>query len=181
MRVAAGGLGGDAERAGEPALDLERHGDDRAHAGAGQQRHGAGDGGEVLVDGGHPGAAVAPGAGLDGDAGEALAGGGQAGGGAYLQLGLVVGGEQQVGGVAVEHVAGAFDGALQQAVEVVGGGGADEDLEGVGGLAALRQARLSAAGAAGRGLQDGALVGRAPAGRRWRARRRLSRTRRWEP
>ena len=79
--------------------------------------------------------AVAAGAGLDGDAGEALAGGGQAGGGADLQLGLVVGGEEQEGGVAVEHVAGAFDRALEEAVEVVGGGGADEDLEGVGALA----------------------------------------------
>jgi hypothetical protein len=62
------------------------------------------------------------GAGLDRDAGEALAGGRQTRGGADLQLGLVVGGQQQEGGVAVEHVAGSFDGALQQAVEVVGGG-----------------------------------------------------------
>nr|WP_240003092.1 hypothetical protein [Streptomyces cinnamoneus] len=77
---------------------------------------------EVVVDGGHPGGAVAAGAGLDGDAGEALAGGGQARGGADLQFGLVVGGEQQVGGVAVEHVAGALDRALEEAVEVVGAG-----------------------------------------------------------
>ena len=133
--VAARGFGGDAEGAGEAALDLERDGDDRAHAGAAEERDGAGDGGEVLVDGGHTGGAVASGAGFDGDAGEPLAGGGQAGGGADLQLGLVVGGEQQEGGVAVEHVAGAFDGALEEAVEVVGGGGADEDLEGVRGAA----------------------------------------------
>jgi len=46
----------------------------------------------------------------------------QAGGGADFEFGLVVGGEQQVGGVAVEHVAGAFYGALEQAVEVVGAG-----------------------------------------------------------
>ena len=161
VRVPARGLGGDAERAGEPALDLERDGDHGAHAGAGQQRHRARHDGEVLVDGGHPGRAVPPAARLDGDAGEALAGGGQAGGGAYLQLGLVVGGQQQIGGVAVEHVAGAFDGALEQSVEVVGGGGADEDLEGVG----RRTRRLSpaAGGVACEGtrsgrLQDGALV-----------------------
>ena len=98
------------------------------------------------MDGGHAGRAVAAGAGLDGDAGEALAGGGQAGGGAYLQLGLVVGGEQQEGGVGVEHVAGAFDRALEQAVEVVGGRGADEDLEGVGARAALGAGRVSDAG-----------------------------------
>ena len=157
--VAAGCLGGDAERSGEPALDLERDGDHRPHAGAGQQRYGAGDGGEVLVDGGHAGAAVAAGAGLDGDPGEALAGGGQAGGGAYLELGLVVGGEQQVGGVAVEHVAGALHGALEQAVEVVGGGGADEDLEGVGRLAAVGGAAVGAGRAAVRGLEDGPLLG----------------------
>ena len=131
--VAAGGLGGDAEGAGEPALDLERDGDHRAHAGGLQERDGSGDGGEVVVDGGHAGGAVPPGAGLDGDAGEALAGGGEPGRGADLQLGLVVGGQQQEGGVGVEHVAGAFDGALEESVEVVGGGGADEDLEGVRG------------------------------------------------
>ena len=100
-----------------------------------EERDGAGDGRQVLVDGGHPGRAVAAGARLDGDAGEALAGGGQAGGGAYLQLRLVVGGEEQEGGVGVEHVAGAFHRALEQAVEVVRGRGADEDLERVGGLA----------------------------------------------
>ena len=120
-----------------------------------EQRDGAGDGGEVLVDGGHPGGAVAAAAGFDGDAGEALAGRGQAGGGPYLQLGLVVGGEEQEGGVAVEHVAGAFDGALEEAVEVVGGGGADEDLEGVDGAAL--GARFGHGGAL-RGLQDGAFV-----------------------
>ena len=177
--VAAGRLGGDAEGAGEPALDLQRDGDDRAHAGAGEQRDGAGHGGEVLVDGGHAGGAVAAGAGLDGDAGEALAGGGQAGGGAYLQLGLVVGGEQQVGGVAVEHVAGAFDGALEQAVEVVGGGGADEDLERVGGLAARRWSPVS-----GRGPRSGVCS----TARSWSRTSRqtvegspsVSRTRRWE-
>ena len=141
VRVAAGALRGDAEGAGQPALDLERDGDDRAHARAAEERDGAGDGGEVLVDGGHPGGAVASGSGLDGDPGEPLAGGGQAGGGADLQLGLVVGGQQEVGGVAVEHVAGAFDGALEEAVEVVGGRRADEDLERVGG-AALRPGGL---------------------------------------
>ena len=107
------------------------------------------------MDGGHPGRAVAAGAGLDGDAGEALAGRGEAGGGPYLQLGLVVGGEQQEGGVAVEHVAGAFHGALEQAVEVVGGGGADEDLEGVDAAA------LAEGGRVGRGLAHGALEHRA--------------------
>lgn len=143
----------------KPALDLERHGDDRAHAGAGEQRYGAGDGRQVLVHGGHPRAAVAPGAGLDGDAGEALAGGGEAGGGPHLQFGLVVGGEQQIGGVAVEHVAGALDRALKEAVEVVGGGGADEDLEGVRGLAALRHAAVGGRRAARGGLEHRALLG----------------------
>ena len=76
---------------------------------------------QVLVDGGHAGRAVAAGACLHGDAGEALAGGGEAGGGAYLQLRLVVGRQKQEGGVAVEHVAGALDRALEEAVEVIGG------------------------------------------------------------
>ena len=100
---------------------------------------------EVLVDGGHPGGAVAAGAGLDGDAGEALAGRGQTGGGPDLQFGLVVGGQQQEGGVGVEHVAGALDGALEEAVEVVGGGGADEDLEGVRGAALGAAVRVTGA------------------------------------
>ncbi len=104
------------------------------------------------MDGGHARGAVAAGAALDGDAREALAGRGQAGGGADLQLRLVVGGQQEEGGVAVEHVAGAFHGALQQAVEVVGGGGADEDLERVGALALA--ARGVRRGAAQRGLQN---------------------------
>ena len=163
--VPAGGLGGDAQGAGEAALDLERDGDDRAHAGGVEERDGAGDGREVLVDGGHPGGAVAAGAGLDGDAGEALAGRGEAGGGPYLQLGLVVGGEQQEGGVAVEHVAGAFDRALEEAVEVVRGGGADEDLEGVRGWP------LAGAGVGDRGRAAGS------AGRR--ARRRVREDRPW--
>lgn len=119
--VPARGFGGDAEGAGEPALDLERDGDDGAHAGAVEQRHGSGDDGQILVDGGHPGGAVPPRAGLHRDAGEALSGRGEAGGGPYLQLRLVVGGEQEEGGVAFEHVAGAFHGALEQAVEVFRG------------------------------------------------------------
>ena len=151
--VAAGRLRGDAEGAGEAALDLEGHGDDRAHPGAVEERDGAGDGREILVDGRHAGGAVAAGAALHGDACEALAGRGQAGGGADLQLRLVVGGEQQEGGVAVEHVAGALHGALQQAVEVVGGGGADEDLERVG-ARALGAARGVGGGGPERGLQN---------------------------
>ena len=87
-----------------------------------EQGYRAGHGGQILVDGGHPGRPVASSARLDGHAGEALPGGRQPGGGAHLQLGLVVGGEQQIGGVPVEHVASAFDGALEQPVEVVGGG-----------------------------------------------------------
>ncbi|MEY9814744.1 hypothetical protein RKD21_005001 [Streptomyces albogriseolus] len=151
--VAAGRLGGDAEGAGEAPLDLQGHGDDRAHAGAVEERDSARHGREVLVDGRHAGGAVAAGAALHGDACEALAGRGQAGGGADLQLGLVVGGEQQEGGVAVEHVAGALHGALQQAVEVVGGGGADEDLERVGALA-VGAARGVGGGAPEGGLQN---------------------------
>ena len=76
--VPARGLGGDAEGAREAALDLQRDRDDRAHARAVEQRDGAGDGREVVVDGGHAGRAVAAGARLHGDAGEALAGGGEA-------------------------------------------------------------------------------------------------------
>ncbi|CAM5702750.1 hypothetical protein SANTM175S_04571 [Streptomyces antimycoticus] len=158
VAVAGGGLGGDAERAGEPALDLQRDGDDGAHPRVHQQWNGAGHRGQVLVDGGHPGRAVAPGARFDGDAGEALAGGGQPGGGADLQLGLVVGGEQQIGGVAVEHVAGPLDGALEQTVEVVGGRGADEHLEGVGGLAPIRGVGGVDVRTAHRTLQYGALA-----------------------
>lgn len=155
--VPAGRLGGDAEGAGEAALDLQRDGDDRAHAGAGEQGYGSGDGGEVVVDCGHAGGAVAAGARLDGHAREALARGGQAGGGADLQLRLVVGGEQQEGGVGVEHVAGPFHGALEQAVEVVRGGGADEDLEGVGALPVGGRG-LVGGRHPGRRLQDGAFV-----------------------
>ncbi len=84
------------------------------------------------MDGREPGRAVASRARLDRDPGEALASGRQPAAGADLQLGLVVGGQQQVGGVAVEHVPGAFHGALQQAVEVVRGGRADEGVEGAG-------------------------------------------------
>lgn len=135
VRVSAGAFGGHTEGAGEAALDLQRDRDHRAHARAVQERYGAGYGREVVVDGRHAGGAVAAGACLDGHAREALAGGGQAGGGADLQLGLVVGREEQEGGVAVEHVARTFDGALEEAVEVVRGRGADEHLEGVGALA----------------------------------------------
>lgn len=142
----------------KPALDLQRDGDDGAHPRVHQQWNGAGHRGQVLVDGGHPGRAVAPGARFDGDAGEALAGGGQPGGGADLQLGLVVGGEQQIGGVAVEHVAGPLDGALEQTVEVVGGRGADEHLEGVGGLAPIRGVGGVDVRTAHRTLQYGALA-----------------------
>ncbi len=109
------------------------------------------------MDGGHAGGAVAVGARLDGDAGEALAGGGQAGGGADLQLGLVVGGEQQEGGVGVEEVAGALHGALEEPVEVVGGGGADEDLEGVRGAGVGEVAAVGGGHPYG-GLEQGALV-----------------------
>ena len=122
-----------------------------------EEGDGSGDGREVLVDGGHPGRAVAAGAGLDRDAGEALAGGGQAGRGPHLQLRLVVGGQQQEGGVGVEHVAGALHRALEQAVEVVRGGGADEHLEGVV-LRALGARRRVGRAAAQRGLQDRAFV-----------------------
>lgn len=152
--VAVRRLGGHTQGAGEPALDLEGDGDHRAHAGGFEERDGAGNGRQVLVDRGHPGGAVAAGAGLDGYPGEALAGGGEAGGRPYLQFRLVVGGEEQEGGVAVEHVAGAFHRALQEAVEVVGGRGADEDLEGVDGAAL--GARFG--GGALRGLEDGPLV-----------------------
>ncbi len=155
--VPAGCLRRDAEGAGEAALDLERDGDDGAHAGSGEQRYGTGDGGEVVVDGGHAGGAVAAGARFDGYAREALAGGGQAGGGADLQFRLVVGGEQEERGVAVEHVAGAFHRALEETVEVVRGGGADEHLEGVGVLPVGGRGRVGGRDA-GRGLQDGAFV-----------------------
>lgn len=94
VRVPVGCLGCDAEGAGEAALDLERDRDDRAHARAVEERDGAGDDREVLVDGRHAGRAVAAGAHLHGDAGEALAGRGQACGGADLQFGLVVRREQ---------------------------------------------------------------------------------------
>ncbi|MDH6619850.1 hypothetical protein M2163_006958 [Streptomyces sp. SAI-135] len=105
----------------------------------------------------HAGGAVAAGASLDGHAREALAGGGQAGGGADLQLRLVVGREEQEGGVAVEHVARAFDRALEQSVEVVRGGGADEHLEGVGALAVDGGGRVGG-GDAQRRLEYGAFV-----------------------
>ncbi len=133
--VSAGGFGGDAEGAGETALDLQRDRDDRAHARAVQQRHRAGDRRQVVVDGRHAGRTVAAGARLDGDAGEALACRGQACGGADLQLRLVVGGQQEERRVSVEHVAGALHRALEEAVEVVRGGVTDEHLEGVGALA----------------------------------------------
>src|SRR5690606_30792909 len=156
--VAAGCLGGDPQGAGETALDLQRDGDDGTHAGAVEEGDRAVDGGEVVVDGGHPGGAVAAGARLDGHAGEALAGRGQPGGGADLQFRLVVGGEQQEGGVAVEHVAGAFHGALEESVEVVRGGGADEHLERVGVLALGGRAGAVGGGAAQRRLEHRAFV-----------------------
>src|SRR5690606_33024041 len=56
--VAAGCLGGDPQGAGETALDLQRDGDDGTHAGAVEEGDRAVDGGEVVVDGGHPGGAV---------------------------------------------------------------------------------------------------------------------------
>jgi hypothetical protein len=107
------------------------------------------------VDGGHPGGAVTSGACLDRDPGETLAGGGQAGRCPYLQFRFVVRRQQQEGRIGVEHVTGPFDGALEQAVEVVRGRGADEDLERI---------RLVAVGVglghgcADRGLEDGAFV-----------------------
>lgn len=155
--VSGGGLGGDAEGSGEAAFDLQRDRDDGAHARAVQEWDRAGDRGEVVVDGGHAGRAVAAGAGFHGDAGEALAGGGEARGGADLQFRLVVGGQQEERRVAVEHVAGAFDGALEEAVEVVRGGGADEDLEGVGALA-LGAGRGVGGGDAQGSLQNGPFV-----------------------
>jgi hypothetical protein len=157
VRVAAGRLRCDAEGAGEAALDLEGDGHHGAHAGAAEERDGAGGRSQVVVDGGHAGRAVAAGPGLDGNAGEALAGRRQAGRRAYLQLGLVVGGQQQEGGVGVQHVAGAFHGALEEPVQVVGGGGADEDLERVG-VPAVVVVGGVAAGAAGGTLQDGAFL-----------------------
>src|SRR5690606_10389906 len=71
--------------------------------------------------------------------------------------GLVVGGQEQEGGVAVEHVAGALHRALEESVEVVGGGGADEHLEGVGVLP-LGGAGGVGGGPAQRCLQYGAFV-----------------------
>src|SRR5690606_39980896 len=88
----------------------------------------------------------------------ALAGRGQPGGGADLQFRLVVGGEQQEGGVAVEHVAGAFHGALEESVEVVRGGGADEHLERVGVLALGGRAGAVGGGPAQRRLEHRAYV-----------------------
>ncbi len=153
--VAAGVLRRDAERAREPSLDLQRDRDDRAHPRVGEQRDGAGNGGQVLVHRGHPGGAVAPRAGLHGDPGEPLAGRGEARRRADLQLRLVVRGEQEEGGVRVEHVPGPLHRPLQEAVQVVGGGRADEDLERVrravvGGDVGDRRAD--------RALEDGALV-----------------------
>lgn len=133
VRVPAGCFGRDAEGTGEPALDLERDRDDGAHPRVAEERYGTWYGGEVLVDRGHPGGAVAARSGLDGDPGEALASRGKAGRRPYLQLRLVVGGQQQESGIRVEHVAGPLDRALQQSVEVVGGGRTDEDLERVRG------------------------------------------------
>lgn len=131
--VAARAFRRDAEGAGEAALDLQRDRDDRAHPGVGEQGHGAGNGGEVLVDGRHPGGAVASRPGFDGDPGEALAGRGEAGRGADLQLRLVVRGEQEERRVGVEHVARPLDRPLEEAVEVVRGRGTDEHLERVRG------------------------------------------------
>ena len=119
--VPSGRFGRDPEGAGEPALDLERDRDDRAHPGVAEQRYGARDDGEVLVDGGHAGGAVAARAGLDRDPCEALAGRGEAGGRTDLQLGLVIGGQQEERGVGVQHVACPLDRALEQSVEVVRG------------------------------------------------------------
>lgn len=106
------------------------------------------------MDGRHPGGAVPSGSGLDGYAGEPLACGGEAGRGPYFQFRLVIGGEQQEGRVGVEHVACPFDGALEQSIEVVGGGGADEDLERVRGAMVGRVGD----GGARRALEHGALV-----------------------
>lgn len=103
----------------------------------------------------HPGGTVATRSRLDGNPGESLTGRGQTGRRPDLQLRLVIRGQQQERGVGVEHVARPFDRALQQAVEVVRGGRADEHLERV------RRAVLGRGvgnGGAHRALQHRALV-----------------------
>ncbi len=155
VRVTARRLGRHSQGARQPALHLEGDRHDRTHARAVQQRDRARYRQQVLVHGRHAGRGVPAGPRLHGDACEALAGGGEPGGGAHLQFRLVVRRQEQERRVPVEHVAGALHRALEEAVQVVRGGGADEHLERV---RRAPLARRFAARRAGRGLQDGALV-----------------------